>query len=173
MQRGAALFAARARLTSLSDVALAAARYNARYIVSALRARYNALRIQSSAFEPSQTARAPGNLANTSDGSDAGNNARLCYKRGSPFASLVAVRLIKAGEEVLTPYGRKYTADLRAAHASAAALPPRPHPFADVQCGACGAHLQHKDLARHARGFACPARRSPKGRAARPKRGDT
>ena len=41
-------------LASLSDVALAAARYNARYIFSALRARYNALRIQSSAFEPSQ-----------------------------------------------------------------------------------------------------------------------
>ena len=119
------------------------------------------------------TACAPGNLANTSDGSDAGNNARLCYKRGSSFATLVAVRRIMAGEEVLAPYGPKYTAELRAAHASAAALPPRPQPFADVQCGACGAHMQHKDLARHARGFACPARRSPKGRAARPKRGDT
>ena len=46
-------------LASLSDVALAAARYNARYIFSALRARYNALRIQSSAFEPSQATPPP------------------------------------------------------------------------------------------------------------------
>ena len=119
------------------------------------------------------TASAPGNLANTSDGSDTGNNARLCYKRGSSFASLVAVRRITAGEEVLAPYGRGYTCALRATHASAAAPPPHPHPFAVVQCGACGAHMQHKNLAKHARGFACPVRRSPTASAPRPRRGDT
>jgi hypothetical protein len=52
--------------------------YNARYIFSALRARYNALRIQSSAFEPSQSTGAPQGLASSAQRRAARHSVRAC-----------------------------------------------------------------------------------------------
>lgn len=112
------------------------------------------------------TCAAPGNLVNTSCGSDAdgGNNARIFYRKGATFATLRALRNIKAGEELLMAYGRRYTSKLRSvAEAECAA---RPRSFDWVHCPACRQRLQQWKLAKHVSGFQC--RRRGKARAAQP-----
>jgi hypothetical protein len=107
------------------------------------------------------TVEAPGNLTNTSTGADGGNNCRLVYRRGASHATLVTTRAVAAGAELLAAYGGEYTKVLRArAAAEAAAADAAPAPFDRVTCAACGASMQAKDLSRHARGFACAARRA-------------
>jgi hypothetical protein len=111
------------------------------------------------------TLEAPGNLTNTSTGADGGNNCRLAYRRGAAHATLVTTRAVAAGAELLAAYGGEYTKALRAraaiaTAAAAAAAAAAPVPFDRVTCAACGAGMQAKDLSRHARGFACSARRA-------------
>lgn len=106
------------------------------------------------------TPEAPGNLTNTS-GRKGGNNCRFAYRRGTAHATLVTTRAVAAGDELLAAYGGEYTKVLRArAAAEAAAAAAAPAPFDRVACAACGASMQAKDLSRHARGFACAARRA-------------
>jgi hypothetical protein len=107
------------------------------------------------------TVEAPGSLANTSTGADGGNNCRFAYSRGAAHATLVTTRAVAAGEELLVAYGSGYTKALRARAAAAAAdAAAAPAPFDRVACAACGTSVQAKDLSRHARGFACSARRA-------------
>jgi hypothetical protein len=110
------------------------------------------------------TVESPGNLTNTSTGADGGNNCRFAYRRGATHATLVTTRAVAAGAELLAAYGGEYTKVLRSraaaeAAAAAAAAAAAPAPFDRVTCAACGASMQAKGLSRHARGFACAARR--------------
>ena len=58
------------------------------------------------------TAAEPGNLCNTAGGSGL-NNARLARRNGSDTVSVYATRNIAAGDEILVPYGSRYTRELR------------------------------------------------------------
>lgn len=53
-----------------------------------------------------------GNVCNTGAGV-ARNNCRYAYARGSDYVRLVATRRIRAGEEILVPYGGAYSRRLR------------------------------------------------------------
>ena len=112
------------------------------------------------------TRAAPGILVNTSCGSsaDGGNNARIFYRKGATFATLRALCKIKAGEELLVAYGRRYTSKLRTAVEAECAA--RPCSFDWVHCPACQQRLQQWKLAKHVSGFQCRRRR--KARAAQP-----
>ena len=54
----------------------------------------------------------PANLANTSDGTIA-NNCRLMHKSGTNTVAIKSVRPLKNGDEVIVPYGAKYTKEIR------------------------------------------------------------
>jgi len=54
-----------------------------------------------------------GNLINTSDGTTP-NNCRLQHKAGNGYVSVISTRTIYPGEELLVPYGSKFTGDIRA-----------------------------------------------------------
>ena len=58
------------------------------------------------------TLREPGNLCNTAGGSGP-NNARLARRNGSNVVRVYATRTIAAGDEILVPYGSRYTRSLR------------------------------------------------------------
>ena len=99
----------------------------------------------------------PGNLANTSNGSDGGNN-------DSSFLTLKTTRALKPGEQVLVAYGAGFTRHVRkeakaAEEAAARERAPRVHPFATVACPKCGMLMQQKLLRRHSSTYACPKRR--------------
>ena len=109
----------------------------------------------------------PGNLANTSNGSDGGNNAKLVYKPNSSFLTIKTTRALAAMEQVLVAYGagltRKVRKEAKAAEAKAALeraqrVPPV-HPFATVACPMCDEPMQHKLLRKHCATYACPKRR--------------
>ena len=55
----------------------------------------------------------PANLANTSDG-EVANNCELVHRSGCSFFSIKTKRPLKAGEEVIVPYGAKFTKHVRA-----------------------------------------------------------
>jgi hypothetical protein len=54
----------------------------------------------------------PANLANTSDGIIS-NNCAILHKAGTNYFSVKTVKALKAGDEVVCPYGAKYTRELR------------------------------------------------------------
>lgn len=55
-----------------------------------------------------------GNLINTSDGSTGlPNNCRLQYKPGNNYVNIISTRTIFPGDELLVPYGSKFTGDIR------------------------------------------------------------
>jgi hypothetical protein len=54
----------------------------------------------------------PANLANTSDGVFP-NNCTLLHKAGTNYFSIKTIKALKAGDEVICPYGVKYTRELR------------------------------------------------------------
>ena len=106
----------------------------------------------------------PGNLANTSNGSDDGNNATLMYKPNSRFLTLKTTRALVAGEQVLVAYGAGFTRQVReeakaAEEKAALERAQRVHPFTTVACLKCGQLMQHKLLRRHSSTYACPKRR--------------
>ena len=66
-------------------------------------------------LDPPTTA-LPAHLANTSDGSVA-NNCRIAHKAGSSYFSIITLRALEPGEEVLVSYGSKFTSMVRVAAA--------------------------------------------------------
>jgi len=54
----------------------------------------------------------PANLANTSDGT-VPNNCRLMHKSGTNYVAIKSVRPLKNGDEIIVPYGAKYTKEIR------------------------------------------------------------
>jgi len=62
-------------------------------------------------LDPPTTAM-PAQLANTSDGAVA-NNCRITHKAGSNYFSIVTLRALEPGEEVLVAYGSKFTTIVR------------------------------------------------------------
>jgi hypothetical protein len=62
-------------------------------------------------IDPPTTAM-PAHLANTSDGSVA-NNCRIAHKAGSSYFSIITLRALEPGEEVLVAYGSKFTGTVR------------------------------------------------------------
>jgi hypothetical protein len=54
----------------------------------------------------------PANLANTSSGA-VKNNCRIKHKAGTSYFSIITIRALQPGEEVLVPYGSKFTKELR------------------------------------------------------------
>jgi hypothetical protein len=94
-----------------------------------------------------------GNLCNTA-GSSRGNNARLALDKKTLRVNVRSTRLIRAGDEVLVPYGRGYTAALgAAAEPAGAAVGGKPGGW--TRCARCGRRTQAKALARHMAGFGC------------------
>ena len=53
-----------------------------------------------------------GNLINTSDGK-LPNNCRLQHKAGNNYVNVISTRTINPGDELLVPYGTKFTGDIR------------------------------------------------------------
>jgi hypothetical protein len=97
----------------------------------------------------------PGNLLNTSNGRDGGNNCRFAYKPGNDYVTVRTLRAVAAGEDLLVPYGAGYTRLLRTGRddgvsATAAPVPP----LAWVHCPACDARVQRYKLGRHKGGCA-------------------
>ena len=64
-------------------------------------------------LDPPTTAM-PAHLANTSDGTVA-NNCRIAHKAGSSYFSIITLRALEPGEEVLVAYGSKFTSMVRVA----------------------------------------------------------
>ena len=62
-------------------------------------------------LDPPSTAM-PASLANTSDGIMP-NNCRITHKAGSEYFSIVTLRALEPGEEVLVAYGSKFTGTVR------------------------------------------------------------
>jgi len=62
-------------------------------------------------LDPPSTAM-PASLANTSDGI-VPNNCRITHKAGSDYFSIVTLRALEPGEEVLVAYGSKFTGTVR------------------------------------------------------------
>ena len=97
-----------------------------------------------------------GNLCNTAD-KTAGevNNCRLVYKHGNSYVTLVTTRPVRAGQELLAPYGRGYTARLHREHReSEEAAPAEAHRGASgaaswTTCGVCGAKVRCKRVGQH------------------------
>lgn len=54
-----------------------------------------------------------GNVINTSDGSMA-NNCRLQHRPGNNYLSVLTTRIVYPGDELLVPYGGKFTGAIRA-----------------------------------------------------------
>ena len=53
-----------------------------------------------------------GNLINTSDGKTP-NNCRLQYKQKNSYVNVISTRIIYPGDELLVPYGSKFTGNIR------------------------------------------------------------
>jgi hypothetical protein len=98
----------------------------------------------------------PANLANTG-GNDGKNNCRITHACHSEIWRLVATKHISPGEEILTPYGTAFTADINK-HSSPEPPPSPPHqqaarisPKALVQCTFCKQKIQLYKLQAHKR----------------------
>ena len=96
------------------------------------------------------TAAEPGNLCNTAGGSGL-NNSRLALRNVSDVVSVYATRNIAAGDEILVPYGARYTRELRerTEEQDDAAMPRYRAPPERLKCPRCHRRMFAKALARH------------------------